>query len=370
MSNDSAIAYSAGRIFTGIDMLQHHAVLVRNKVIESVIPLVSVPEDIPLTNFGEDAVIAPPFLDLQLYGASGRLLSVYPDVETVQAIVDYSRAGGASYCMPTVATNTYEVIFRCIDAVRDYWKQGGAGVWGLHVEGPWINPLKRGAHVESLIFSPTEEQVKTLLDYGNGVIKMITLAPERCSKEIIALIRSYQVMVAAGHSNATYEEALRSFDEGVETVTHLYNAMSALQHRQPGLVGAAFNHTVVRASIIPDGHHVDFAAVNIAKKIMKDRLFAITDSVTTTTEGYYRHELVGDKYEANGVLSGSALTMGKALYNLVNHVGIELPEALRMCSLYPARLIGLSEERMLLKAGYPAEMVVLGKELEVIKLIV
>ena len=363
------IAYSAGRIFTGADMLQHHAVVVRDNVIDAVMPLVSVPEEISITDFGEEALIAPPFLDMQLYGASGKLLSAYPEAATVQAIVDYSRSGGAAYCMPTVATDTYDTIFRCIDAIRDYWQQGGVGVWGLHIEGPWINPVKRGAHIESLIFSPTEEQVKTLLDYGRGVIKMITLAPECCSKEIITLIRSYQVVVSAGHSNATYEEAMQGFDNGIETVTHLYNAMSALQHRQPGLVGAAFNHNVVRASIIPDGHHVDFAAVSIAKKIMKDRLLVITDAVTATTGGEYPHKLVGDKYEANGILSGSALTMAKALYNLVNHVGIELAEALRMCSLYPARLISLSDERLLLKTGYPAELLVLGKELEVIRLI-
>lgn len=367
MSNK--IAYTAGKVFTGTDMLQHHAIVVQDGIIESVLPVVSVDASITITDFGENAVIAPPFVDIQLYGAAGRLLSVYPDAETVAAIVEYSCKGGAAYCIPTVATNTYEVIFKCIDAIKSYWGNGGRGALGLHVEGPWLNPIKRGAHIESLIFSPTTEQVKELLEYGRDVIKIITLAPEVCSKEIVALIRSYNVVVSAGHSNATYAEACESFDTGIETATHLYNAMSALQHREPGLVGAVFNHNSVKASIVPDGIHVNFAAINIAKKIMGERLFAITDAVTTTTEGPYQHQLDGDKYVSNGILSGSALTMGKALVNLVQKVGIELPEALRMCSLYQARLLSITDERLLLRAGYTAEMVVLGGDLQVVQLI-
>lgn len=366
----NTIAYTAGRVFTGADMLQHHAVVTTENIITSVVPLVSVEDGIDVIDFGEQALIAPPFLDIQLYGAANRLLSVYPDAATVRAIVEYSRKGGAAYCMPTVATNTYEVIFKCVDALRDYWSSGGYGALGLHVEGPWINPAKKGAHIESLIFKPTAEQVRELLEYGKDVIRIITLAPEVCSKEIVSLIRSYNVVVSAGHSNATYKEATNGFDNGIEAATHLYNAMSALQHREPGLVGAIFNHGSVKCSIVPDGIHVDFAAVSIAKKIMKDRLFAITDAVTTTTEGPYQHYLAGDKYESNGILSGSALTMNKALINLVQKAGIDLPEALRMCSLYPARLLSLSDDRLLLKEGYPAEMVVLDEQLQVMQLIV
>ncbi|RFM30277.1 N-acetylglucosamine-6-phosphate deacetylase [Deminuibacter soli] len=366
----SKIAYTAAQVFTGTDMLRNHAVIASDNIIESVMPIVSVDDGVEIVNFGEDAVIAPPFLDIQLYGAAGRLLSVYPDAATVQAIVDYSKEGGAAYCIPTVATNSYEVIFACVDAIKAYWNQGGKGALGLHVEGPWINPVKRGAHIEQYIFSPTVEQVKELLEYGRDVIKIITLAPEVCSREIVALIRSYNIVVSAGHSNATYHEACDMFTSGIETATHLYNAMSPLQHREPGLVGAIFNHNTIKCSIVPDGFHVDFAAISIAKKIMKDRLFIITDAVTTTTEGPYQHYLAGDKYEANGILSGSALTMAKGLKNLVEKVHIDLPEALRMCSLYQGKLLSLTDEKLLLKAGYPAEMVVLNKDLGVERLIV
>lgn len=366
---NNLIAYTAHAIYTGSNMLQNHAILVNGNTIEKIMPLVSLPKDIEVKDFG-NATIAPPFIDLQLYGAGGRLLSEFPDTDTLHAIAAHNRATGTAYCLPTVATAPYEVIFQCIDAVRAYWQQNGKGILGLHIEGPWINPVKRGAHIESLIFAPTPDQVKQLLEYGKEVIRIITLAPEICSHEVVSLIRSYNVEVSAGHSNATYEQATASFSPGnIELVTHLYNAMSGLQHRSPGLVGATLDHDIVKASIIPDGHHVDFSAVRIAKKIMGERLFVITDAVTETTTGNYPHHLEEDKYVANDILSGSALTMSKAVYNLVHQVHVPLSEALRMCSLYPARVLNLVKDKFLLKEGYAAEMVVLNEQLEVVFLL-
>jgi N-acetylglucosamine-6-phosphate deacetylase len=280
------------------------------------------------------------------------LLAVYPEVDSLYRLNDYCRAGGAAFCQPTVATNSYDVFYQCIDAVRDYWEKGGEGMLGLHIEGPWINKAKRGAHVESLIHSPTIDQVKTLIDYGKDVITMITLAPEVCSKEIIDLILSNGIIVAAGHSNASYEEAMEGFANRIPTVTHLYNAMSPLQHRGPGLVGATVDHDSITASVIPDGYHVDFAAIRIAKHIMKERLFAITDAVTETHQGHYPHQLAGDKYESGGILSGSALSMAKAYFNLIRHVGVKREEALRMCSLYPARVVHREHELGRIAKGY------------------
>jgi N-acetylglucosamine-6-phosphate deacetylase len=186
---------------------------------------------------------------------------------------------------------------------------------------------------------------------------------------IIELILSYGVVISAGHSNASYEEAKVAFDKGITTVTHLYNAMSPLQHRAPGLAGAAMDDDRVMASIIPDGYHVDYAALRIAKKAAGKRLFAITDAVTTTTEGYYQHQPAGDKYEAAGILSGSALTMNKALRNLVQNNIAGIDEALRMCSLYPAQALRLDERLGRIAPGYDAQMVVLSKSFEVLQLL-
>lgn len=349
--------YTANQIFTGDAWLTNHAVIVQQDKIEAVVPVSSLSSAQPIEQF-DNCFIAPAFIDLQIYGAYGKLLAVYPDADSLYKLAAYCENGGAAYCLPTVATNTNEVIYRCIDAIKEYWRKGGKGVLGLHIEGPWINPLKRGAHIEELIHPPILQEVNELLTYGKGVIRMITLAPEVCSKEVIDLILSHHIVLSAGHSNATYEEAKKGFAHGITAVTHLYNAMSPLQHRQPGLAGAAMDDATVMASIIPDGHHVDYVALRIAKKVMKERLFVITDAVTETAEGYYQHKQVGDKFEAGTILSGSALTMAKAVSNLVNFGHIELGEALRMCSLYPAKVLGLKEMGRIEK-GFDARMVVM-----------
>ena len=359
-------AYVADKIFTGEKWLTNHAVFVRNGLIDAIVLKEDLRADIPVeTNV--NSFIAPAFIDLQIYGALGNLLAVKPTTETLTKTYEYTKAGGAAYYMPTVATNTYEVFFACIDAIRNYWKEGKRGVLGLHIEGPWISKAKRGAHIEELIHAPTVQQVKDLLEYGKDVIKIITLAPEVCSAEIINLVKSYDIVVSAGHSNATYEEATKAFDNGVGAATHLYNAMSSLQHRAPGMVGAIMQHEKVMSSIIPDGHHVDFAAVSIAKKVMKERLFIITDAVTETNEGYYPHTMEGDKYVSNGTLSGSALTMVKAVKNCVEQVGIELDEALRMASFYPAKVMGLENKLGKIAEGYDASFVILNNDLNVVK---
>ncbi|HEX2682847.1 MAG TPA: N-acetylglucosamine-6-phosphate deacetylase [Ferruginibacter sp.] len=359
----AAKAYIAKYIFSGERWLREHAAIVDGGIIMNVVPT-STLHPMMEVEYYSDHILAPAFIDLQIYGADEKLFAVDPGIDALRSMYEYSRKGGAAFCMPTVATNQPEVFYQCIDAIRQYWQQGGKGILGLHVEGPWINKDKRGAHIESLIHSPTVEEVRELLNYGRDVIKIITLAPEICSKEVLKLIRASGIKIFAGHSNASFEQAMESFNNGVTGVTHLYNAMSPLQHRSPGLVGAAFDHPTVMASIIADGHHVDHVAISIAKKVMKHRLFAITDAVTTTSTGYYQHQPDGDKYTAGNILSGSALTMHKALQNLVNHAGIGLSEALRMCSLYPAQVIGLDDKLGKIARGYRSKLLLIPVELD------
>lgn len=366
MSN--SIAYTADRIFSGENWLTERAIVTDNGKIADIVPLSSLDPSIKVKKF-EGCFIAPAFIDLQIYGAHKRLLSVYPEADSIFKLKEYCNSGGAAWFQPTISTNTYEVFYKGIDAVKDYWNKGGDGVPGLHIEGPWINKIKRGAHIESLIHSPSLQQAKALLDYGKGVIKMITLAPEVCSKEVIDLVLSYDIIVAAGHSNATYDEAMAGFANGITAVTHLYNAMSPLQHRAPGLAGATMDHDKVNASIIPDGHHVDYAAIRIAKQVMKERLYVITDAVTETDRGPYQHQMAGDKYESGGILSGSALKMNKAVKNLIDHCGIDLDEALRMCSLYPAKVISMENKLGKIQKGFSANMVVLNGKMDVKELI-
>ncbi|MGE5521731.1 MAG: N-acetylglucosamine-6-phosphate deacetylase [Candidatus Dadabacteria bacterium] len=326
----------APRIFTGTEWLEDRSVVIEDGHISQIISS----SDAPVNSINyENCFLAPAFIDVQVYGAAGKLLAVFPEASTLELMNSRFSAEGTCLFQPTLATNTVQVFRKGIDATREYLEKGGVGVHGLHLEGPWINPVKRGAHIESLIHSPTVEEARELLEYGKGVITMITLAPEVCSKEVIDLVLSYDIVISAGHSNATYAEAMNGFDKGITTVTHLYNAMSPLQHRAPGLTGAAMMSENTFASIIPDGYHVDYTAIALAKRVMGKRLFAITDAVTETSSGYYPHHLAGNKYESSGILSGSALSMYQAFLNLVHEVDIEVEEALRMCSLYPAQVL-------------------------------
>lgn len=361
-------AISAGNIFDGEKWLSNLAVIVNNGSVEAIVPISELPSSIPCSHYDTQKLI-PAFLDVQVYGAGGRLFSLYREKETLELMHKVFLSEGTCCFQPTIATNTIAVFKECIDAVRQYWEEGGQGVAGIHLEGPWLNPEKRGAHIKELIHTPSREEVTDLLNYGKGVITMITIAPEVVSQELVELMLEHNIILSAGHSNAVYAEAMEKLDAGITTVTHLYNAMSPLQHRAPGLVGAAMNHNSVMASIIPDGYHVDFAAIAIAKKAMQHRLFAITDAVTETSDGPYRHFRAGEKYECNGTLSGSAISMFTAFQNLVTKVGIGVEEAVRMCSLYPAQAIRVDNRYGKIAPGYAAQFLVIDNELNLMQVL-
>ena len=324
--------YSTKALFTGSEWLNDVVVHIENELV------------VGIDQKGFDAnnaipLIIPALIDLQLYGAGGKLLSEFPKKETIEKIYRFCIEGGTGFFQPTIASQSMDIIYASIDAVKAYKATGGMGCIGLHLEGPWIHTDKKGAHDVSVIHAPNMEEVHSVLAYGADAISMITLAPEICTPAIIKTIQDSGIVVSAGHTNASYETAMQFFNDGIPVATHLFNAMSSFQHRAPGVVGALFDHPTAMSSIIADGYHVDYAAIRVAKKIMGDRLFCITDAVTETNTGLYQHTLVGDKYESAGTLSGSALTQLKSIQNLVEHVGIPLAEAIRMCSLYPAKVI-------------------------------
>ena len=315
-------------------------------------------------------LVVPALIDLQIYGAAGKLLSEFPDADCIEKIYQYCLKGGAAYFQPTIASQTYPIIYKAIDAVKDYKLKGGKGCIGLHIEGPWINESKKGAHQATVLHTPSIQQIQALLDYGKEWISMITLAPEVCSNEIINLIQANGIVVSAGHSNSSYELANEFFNNNIRVATHLFNAMSAFQHRAPGMVGALFNHKRAMCSLVADGYHVDFSAIKIAKKIMGDRLFCITDAVTHTNTGLYQHTLEGDKYESAGTLSGSALTQIKSIKNLVNEVGLDLGEAIKMCSVYPARVMQKEKMKAMIDVNETADLLCLSADRQFIKIIV
>jgi N-acetylglucosamine-6-phosphate deacetylase len=200
------------------------------------------------------------------------------------------------------------------------------------------------------------------MDYGQGIIKIMTLAPEMFDDEGLQYLIQTGILLIAGHSNATYDQALRGIKSGVKGVTHLYNAMSPLGSREPGLVGACLDHAHF-ASIIPDGIHVSFPSLRIAKRIMGNRLFLISDSVTETDKGPYKFNLGDQRYvDDQGTLSGSAISLMQGVENCVRKVGISLAEALRMGSTFPAKVLGQDPITGTLHPGNLADFIVFNSD--------
>jgi N-acetylglucosamine-6-phosphate deacetylase len=356
------LVFYNGTVFTGDRFINGHAVLVNNGIIEAIVPAADLAADIDRYDL-QGNLLVPAFIDLQLYGGNGLLFSEALNEDAIHATDAYCVSGGCTRFMLTMATNSIDVFLKGIDIAKTFLqKHPNGGLLGLHLEGPYINPVKRGAHLLQHIKQPTVDEVKFLLDKAEGIVKMMTLAPEQCSDEVIKLLLDHNVIISAGHSNATYEEATAGFNKGITTTTHLFNAMSPLQGRELGMVGAIYDHATAYSSIVCDGFHTSFAAVRVSKKMMQERLFLITDAVTETKEGAYQHVLKDDRYLLpDGTLSGSALTMLKAVNNCVKYAGIEFDEALRMASLYPARVAQLQNFGKV-EEGFKADLAVLSSD--------
>ncbi|WP_410220371.1 N-acetylglucosamine-6-phosphate deacetylase [Pedobacter sp.] len=309
-------------------------------------------------------LLIPGFIDLQIYGAGGELFSANPTLESIDFIENQLLKEGTTGFLICLATNTPEVFNRCIEVMKTHQKNA-KNCWGLHLEGPFINPKKRGAHVLEYIRKASLDEIKALLDFGEGTVKMITLAPELQDDEIITYLIDHNIIVSLGHSDATFEEATAAYNKGVQTTTHLFNAMSPILHRRPGIPTAVFNHPSAMASIIADGMHVDFEVVKMAHKQMKERLFLITDAVTDCNTGPYQHKAVDGKFVMpDGTLSGSSLTMLQAVKNCVGHCNIDLPTAIAMATTYPSKLSAAFNRASALELGNDSNFLILDRNLE------
>lgn len=330
------LALVGGRIFSDYDFYENKTLLVEDGIITAVVESDQIPSDSEKIDVS-GANICAGLIDLQLYGDGDDLFSAQLTAESLQRISDgLVRKGTTSYMM-TLATNTFEVFKEAIRVAGNFKHDA---LLGLHLEGPFLNTKKRGAHPANLIVKATKENIKELLGDNNTVVKMMTIAPECMDDDVLEDLKSYGLLLSAGHSDATYYEGTKGFDMGIPTSTHLFNAMSALHHREVGMVGAIFNHPTACSSIILDGHHVSFEAVKIAKKQMGERLFLITDAVAACSQGIYQHVL-NDGYYAlpDGTISGAAVSLFESVRNAVQQVGIPLEEAIRMATTYPARLL-------------------------------
>jgi N-acetylglucosamine-6-phosphate deacetylase len=348
-------------IYTGREKLTGKAVLINGTRIESIIEQ----ERVPAAAFRIDCknyFLAPGLIDLQIAGAGGYLFSSHPYAEALDSIKNAILKTGTTGFLIAIPTNTPDVYREVINTVRE---NPSPALLGLHVEGPFISPLRRGAHLKNYIRVPSEEDVRSFLKDSEDVVKMFTIAPEVCNQYVYEVALDKGIVLAAGHSNATFSEAVTGFNRGITTTTHLFNAMSQLHHRDPGLPGAVFQSDHAHASIIADGIHVDYNIISIAKKLMKERLFLISDAVEENLNGAYLHVRQEDRFTLpDGTLSGSLLTMMKAVRNSVREAGIPADEALRMASTYPARVINLMDRGEILP-GYKADIVIFDGDFEI-----
>lgn len=303
------------------------------------------------------------FLELQIYGSGGNLFSAFPTVETLRQMDADLISKGTTGFMACLATNTMEVFYKAIDAAKAYRNEAKAFM-GLHLEGPYLNPKRRGAHIESLICKASLDEVKRLMECADGTVKIMTMAAELQDDEVIQYLLDQGVVLSLGHSDATFEQAMDAYNKGFSTTTHLFNAMPSIHHRSPNLPVAVLNHPTAMASIIADGQHVNFEVVKMSYQLMKERLFLITDAVTECQIGPYQHQLSGDKFiTGDGTLSGSNITLLDAVRNCVAHCGIPLSSALNMASLHPATVIDKAAVYGSVHVGKSADLLLLNDDL-------
>lgn len=353
-------AFINADIFTGEKIVRNKSLLIQDDKIIGLKENNSFPNHIETIDCKGD-LLTPGFIDLQIYGDGNYLFSAQPDGKLLHKMAERLVRKGTSAIFITLATNSYGVFEDAMSVVHAF---PHPVIKGVHLEGPFINPEKRGAHILKYIKTPEVNDVRRLIESGMGTLKMMTLAPEQCSPAVIRYLQKNDILLSAGHSNASYEQAAKGFELGIQTSTHLFNAMSPFKHRNTGLPGAIFLNDHAMASIITDGIHVDFETVKIAKRLMGERLFYITDAVAATSIGPYKHVKSKNRFTLpDGTLSGSALTMLQSVKNGVEKAGIPLDESLRMATRYPAKLAGFSKEGRIAK-GYKANLNCLSKSLK------
>jgi N-acetylglucosamine-6-phosphate deacetylase len=337
------------------------AVLVEDKKIKAIIAESEISAEVEKIDL-HGAYVAPGMLDLQIYGSGGKLFAGKPEVAALKQLEDDLLKQGTVGFFATIGTNTDAIVEQGIESAKTYRKTCIGNFLGLHLEGPFLNPIRKGAHPEELIQRATLEKVKRWVESAEGEIKMITIAPELQDQEVIDYLHQQGIIISSGHSNATYVQGKSFLNKPIPAVTHLYNAMPQMHHREPGYIPAIFEEKPY-TSIVADGIHVDFAMIRLAKRELGDKLYLITDAVTAASEGAYKHKMVNGRYEMDGTLSGSSLTMLQAVQNCVEQVGISLAEAINMASLYPAQLAGLNKGRI--APGYDADLVIFSDTFEV-----
>lgn len=351
-------------IYTGHQQLQHHALVIKDDRVVDLVPELQLDSQIDQVD-GRGLIVAAGFIDLQLNGCGGVMFNDVITPATLDTMHLTNLKSGTTSFLPTLITTDDAAMESAMVVIEDYRQTYPDRVLGLHLEGPYLNPERRGIHDPTHIRPADTTMVERIVARGPGVVRLVTLAPEMVEEEVVEQLSRAGIVVSAGHSDATFEQALAGFERGITMVTHLFNAMSPWLGRSPGLVGAVFSRPEVYAGIIADGHHVHYGSLRLAKAIKGNRLILVSDAtppVGTTLSSFmiggqqvfYQN---GRCISADGTLGGSALTLMEAVKNCVVHGGLDLAEALRMASLYPSQALGLDHSLGLLEPGYRANIV-------------
>lgn len=369
--------YINATVFTGDEWLTGASVRVSNGRIEEISTENTSSNNTIIIDLTGDYLI-PGLVDLQLYGGSDLFLNDQPTPETVRHIYDSHARNGTTTLLPTIHSTSLDIMQQSMKAVATVRDENPFGVPGIHIEGPYFNPVKRGAHSTAYVRTPADGELETLFSTNADVIRILTLAPEILTDSQLATIKKLKhanTLLSLGHSNATYQQATAAFNGGIPLATHLYNAMRGFESREPGVVGAILDHPIVRASIIADGYHCNPTTIRIAYRLLGERLFLISDALFANPPRpnfelgqfvvHYEPDTTGPgRYVNNeGNLAGSAITLIDCVKIAVEQAGIPLTNALRMASTIPAEIIGLGNELGRIESGYVANLVRLDKSL-------
>ena len=366
-----------GRIFTGDKTIFKKSIIIEGKKIKKIIDEKNLEILYPGIKVKDvkGRLIAPAFIDLQLNGCGGVLVNDDISKKTFKIINETNLKYGCTMYTPTLITCEDEKIERSLKVVEDIENLEDLGIIGLHIEGPYISKEKKGTHREDYIRPLSDEIIEKI---SNSKTTILTLAPENAKPKHIKKLVTGGVRVSMGHTNGTYDEISTKIPYGITMATHLYNGMSSYNHRDPGAVGAILNSKKLSAGIIVDGLHCHYAAVKIAKKLLGDRLFLVTDAAAPAGtdmkeflfEGKRCFHNHGELRNEEGSLAGSVLTMIKGVQNLVEYVGESLEESLRMASLYPAKAIGIDDRYGRIQEGYTADLIILDEKINLKDVIV
>jgi N-acetylglucosamine-6-phosphate deacetylase len=316
------------------------------------------------------ALLLPGFIDVQVNGGGGVLFNQAPTVESLRRIGAAHRRFGTTGFLPTLISDDRAVMRAALQAVEQALAEGVPGVLGIHLEGPYLAPARKGVHDAKYFHAPDSEELALLCAPHAGV-RLITLAPERLPLASIGALVDAGLVVCAGHTAGDYATTRAALDVGVRGFTHLFNAMTPFGSREPGVVGAALEDADSWCGIIVDGHHVHPASLRVAIAAKpRGKMLLVTDAMPPVGAASPDYVLNGETITvkdgicqtANGVLAGSALDMASAVRNAVQMLGLPLDEAVRMASTYPANFLGLSESHGRIAPGYQADLVLMDDE--------